>query len=80
MKKLLFISVLLSLFFSAIAQQDKIYTSIENALANKEKVFQLDQSGQRLYTAPKEIGELTNLRKLNLSYNNSMSFFKIIYI
>lgn len=47
----------------------KIYTSIDEALENKEKVQFLDLSKQNLNALPDEVSELKNLLSLNLQKN-----------
>ena len=49
--------------------QEKWYESMEEALAEPEKVYKLSLAGQKLKKLPPEIGELVNLQILNLSEN-----------
>jgi Leucine-rich repeat (LRR) protein len=64
-------------YFSANAQllsatqlaQEKIYTSVSEALKDPLKVYRLDLSKQKLHTLPKELFSLYNLQELNLSKN-----------
>ena len=46
-----------------------IYTNLEDALKNPEKVFNLDLSKKKLEEFPTDILKFTNLRKLKLSKN-----------
>lgn len=47
----------------------KIYTSLQEALQNKDKVYVLNLSNKNLRAVPRSISELSNLQALNLSHN-----------
>ncbi len=48
---------------------ETLYTSIEDALANKDKAYRLDLSRNKLEEFPKDIFKLTYLQELDLSKN-----------
>lgn len=50
-------------------ERQKLYTTIDRALVEPEKVYRLDLSGQRLREFPVQIFRLVNLQELNLSDN-----------
>jgi Leucine-rich repeat (LRR) protein len=70
-----YIFILLSVFYTAhpgvLAQEDttRIYTSLELALRNPDRVERLDLTKTRLDTFPAEIFQLKNLRELRLAKN-----------
>jgi len=49
--------------------ENRIYTSLENALRNVWQVVHLDLSGQGLEEIPSDISKLENLKRLDLSKN-----------
>lgn len=49
--------------------QEKWYESMEEALAEPEKVYKLSLVGNKMKKLPPEIGQLVNLQVLNLSEN-----------
>lgn len=53
----------------SIGDRDYIFTSLEQAIANKEWVFQLDLSKQKRRDFPLEVLQFPNLEYLNLSKN-----------
>jgi len=63
LRKLLIALLLIAGNISVDAQGDKVYTSLEEALANKDKVFELDLHDNQLTSLPESIGNLTNLHK-----------------
>lgn len=72
MRKHIFILLsVLTIQLSTVAQTDtaRIYTSLELALKNPEKVERLDLTKTRLDTFPAEIFQLKNLRELHLAKN-----------
>jgi len=73
LRKLLAALLLITGSISVIAQEDKVYTSLEEALANKDKVYKLDLSNNQLTSLPKSIGNLKNLQKLFLGNNQLAS-------
>ncbi|GAB4397342.1 MAG: hypothetical protein OHK0053_13550 [Microscillaceae bacterium] len=60
-----------SLLSLADLKQQKVFTSLEEALQNPEEVLVLDLGGQKLGTLPPEIAQMTNLQKLVL-YDNAL--------
>ena len=81
MKRTLFLLLLLPLFYSVQAQEgvplgdlmysENYFDDLEGALANKEKCFYLDLAMQhpKLKTVPVEVYQLTQLRKLDVVFN-----------
>ena len=80
MKKLFVLMISLMVLGTAVAQtgdplppqllsREKVYTNLEEALANPEAVYKLDLSEQGLKALPPEIEQLENLQRLNLSKN-----------
>lgn len=74
MKKLLliflfFIPVLLTAQESEEDERDIVYTSLEEAMKNPEKVYRLKLSKEKLEKFPVEIFKMTNLVELDLSRN-----------
>ena len=74
------IITILALFYTVLAQSQTllsngeldtcaIYTSVEEAVLNPEKVFVLDLSANNLDVLPKELEKLTNIQRINLSNN-----------
>jgi len=71
MSKIFFIATLILLSCSTQAQKkDKLYTSIEQALAEPAKATMLSLKGQNLKTLPASIEKLSNIEVLDLSYNS----------
>jgi Leucine-rich repeat (LRR) protein len=50
--------------------EDKVLTSVEDALKNPETVEKLDLSGKGLWQLPEGVSKLVNLKSLNLSSND----------
>lgn len=70
MRKIFCYSVVL-LFFSMIANsQQGYYTSLEQAIKNKDAVISLTLKKQHLKTFPMEVLEMKNLQRLDLSRNS----------
>jgi len=66
---------LLEIFGSAeeFRQQEKVYTSLEEAFANTDEVYILSLSKDQLTSLPESIGNLTNLQELWLDENQLTS-------
>jgi len=66
---------LLEIFGSAeeFRQQDKVYTSLEEAFANTDEVYNLILNDNQLTSLPESIGNLTNLQELWLDENQLTS-------
>lgn len=74
MKKTLLILFTLLIGLSSHAQElDTVYTDLEKAIKNKDKVIVLDLSSQDLTEIPIEIKEFPNMRFLDVSDNNISS-------
>ena len=73
LRKLLIALLLITGSISVNAQEDKWYTSLEEALENKDKVYKLDLSSNQLTSFPESIGNLSNLQELMLSNNQLTS-------
>ncbi len=56
------------------------YTSIEEALREKEIACVLDLSGQNISTVPHAVSQLTNLAEINFSNNKITEFPEVLYI
>ena len=69
MQKLIFTFIFILSVAICFAQEDKEYTSLEEALANPNEVYKLDLSDQDLTAFPKEILQFKNLEKLYLMNN-----------
>lgn len=68
--KVVIFLVLVTLPFCSLAQRNKIYYSLEAAIAaGPDSVYQLDLSKQKLTAFPEEILQFTKLRSLNLEKN-----------
>lgn len=69
-----FCSIILLLSFKTIAQENKIFYSIEEAkLAGVDSVFRIDLSKNKLRIVPQELMQFVHLKEINLSQNKLTS-------
>ena len=61
------------------AQENKVYTSLKEALNNKKSVYKLDLSSQNLTDLPESLGDLNNLQELDLSNNYFIDIPKCVF-
>jgi Leucine-rich repeat (LRR) protein len=64
-----FLSCFLVFLCESTYCQEKVYTSLEQALQNKDSVLYLNLKNQRIHRFPMEILQLKNLQKLSMSRN-----------
>ena len=67
MKKYLFFSIWIIFYNPVLAQEDRTFTSLEEALANRDRVYTLEITGENIDELPQSIGTLTNLRRLKIT-------------
>ena len=70
MKKIIILWTLFLFLGKANAQMDKTYTSMEEALQNPDLVYYLSLREQDIDKLSSDIGQLTHLIGLDLSWNN----------
>ncbi len=58
-----------SIMVDTIIYSPHYFNSLDEALANPEKVWYLDLSMQKLTSLPEDIGKLKNLKRLDISFN-----------
>lgn len=71
--KIFIVSIFFLLSYTSAWSQQKIYTSLKEALKDPSNVLHLDLSNQKLKELPQEFKNLRNLQTLNLSGNTIYS-------